>query len=90
MAFLKNFEKKQDHFYGTLSIPDAYWRVDKVASTKQRAICTVSVNKKDNDHYVMVEEKIYDFIPNLDGGNFIRQAYEYLKTLPEFSGAVDC
>jgi hypothetical protein len=26
----------------------------------------------------------------LDGQNPIKQAYEYLKTLPEFSGAMDC
>ena len=27
---------------------------------------------------------------NLDGPNPIKQAYEYLKTLPEFADAVDC
>jgi hypothetical protein len=32
----------------------------------------------------------YKFAPNLDGANFIKQAYEHLKTLPEFSGATDC
>ena len=26
----------------------------------------------------------------LDGANIIKQAYEYLKTLPEFEGATDC
>ncbi len=26
----------------------------------------------------------------LDGANPIKQAYEYLKTLPEFADAVDC
>jgi len=30
------------------------------------------------------------FAPNLDGDNFIRQAYLHLKTLPEFADAVDC
>ena len=32
----------------------------------------------------------YAFTPNLDGANFLIQAYEHLKTLPEFSGATDC
>lgn len=27
---------------------------------------------------------------NLDGSNPIKQAYEHLKALPEFAGAVDC
>lgn len=29
----------------------------------------------------------YCFVPNMDGGNFIAQAYAHLKTLPEFAGA---
>jgi hypothetical protein len=32
----------------------------------------------------------YSFSINKAGGNFIEQAYEYLKTLPEFADAVDC
>jgi hypothetical protein len=35
-------------------------------------------------------QKQFVFAPNLDGPNFIKQAYEHLKTLPEFDGAVDC
>lgn len=27
---------------------------------------------------------------SLEGGNPYRQAYEYLKTLPEFEGCIDC
>jgi hypothetical protein len=33
---------------------------------------------------------VYNFVPSLEGANFIAQAYEYLKTLPEFKGATDC
>jgi hypothetical protein len=33
---------------------------------------------------------VLDFIPDMEGGNFIKQAYLYLKTLPEFADAVDC
>lgn len=37
-------------------------------------------------------ERSYSFKPSVDDGspNFIKQAYLYLKTLPEFSGAEDC
>jgi hypothetical protein len=37
-------------------------------------------------------ERSYSFEPSVDDGspNFIKQAYLYLKTLPEFSGAEDC
>jgi hypothetical protein len=35
-------------------------------------------------------KRFYSFTPDLDGPNFIKQAYNYLKTLPEFAGAIDC
>lgn len=39
---------------------------------------------------VCIENKSHLFTPNLEGENFIKQGYEYLKTLPEFAGCVDC
>lgn len=39
---------------------------------------------------VLVEEQDFSFKPTLDGGNFIEQAYNHLKTLPEFAGSTDC
>jgi hypothetical protein len=33
--------------------------------------------------------KQYDFSVDLNGKNAIAQAYEHLKTLPEFAGAED-
>ena len=33
--------------------------------------------------------RIYELPADLGGRNFIAQAYEYLKTLPEFAGATD-
>lgn len=40
----------------------------------------------------MAFERAYSFEPSvLDGSpNFIKQAYLFLKTLPEFTGAEDC
>lgn len=37
-------------------------------------------------------ERSYSFQPSVADGspNFIKQAYLYLKTLPDFSGAEDC
>jgi hypothetical protein len=37
-------------------------------------------------------DRSYSFEPSVADGaeNFIKQAYLYLKTLPEFSGAKDC
>lgn len=64
---------------------DAYIKVEAVEATKQSAKATVTY--KDGDKFIT---KYFSFVPNLEETNFIKQAYEYLKTLPEFSGAVDC
>jgi len=39
---------------------------------------------------IRIPSSNYSFVPNLDGPNFIEQGYQYLKTLPEFSGFEDC
>jgi hypothetical protein len=36
------------------------------------------------------DEQVLSCVYSLEGENPIKQAYEYLKTLPEFSAAVDC
>ena len=64
---------------------DAYIKVEAVEATKQSAKATVTY--KDGDKFIT---KNFSFAPSLEESNFIKQAYEHLKTLPEFSGAVDC
>jgi hypothetical protein len=64
---------------------EVYVKVEKVVATKSTANCLVSfsgdkLNGMNN----------YEFNVNLDGVNFIKQAYLHLKTLPEFASAVDC
>lgn len=40
----------------------------------------------------LIEVRTYTFIPSVmdNSDNFIKQGYQYLKTLPEFSNALDC
>jgi len=90
MALQKTFAKTQEPFIGQLHIIDAYWRVEKVEATKTEANFVVSINKKTDDLFQLIEQKRYAFSVDLTGKNFIKQAYEYLKTLPEFAGATDC
>jgi hypothetical protein len=70
---------------GFVNMPDAYIKVERVNGAKD--MVTADVTIASNDVRQMVH---YKFIPNLDGANFIKQAYEHLKTLPEFAGATDC
>lgn len=64
---------------------NAYVKVENVQCTKSTATALVSFSGQSGNM-----KKCYDFTPDLSGKNFIAQAYDYLKTLPEFAGAIDC
>jgi hypothetical protein len=63
---------------------DCYIKVESVSATKNIASISVSFTKG------IQIVKAYEFVPSLGNSNFIAQAYDHLKTLPEFAGAVDC
>lgn len=90
MALKKTFTETKAPFNGVLELTDAYWRVENITANKIEATCVVSINKKDDELTTQVTSKKYSFTPDLNGSNFIRQAYEHLKTLPEFADATDC
>jgi acyl-CoA thioesterase len=86
MALEKNLTITKDGFNGSLVAKNAYWKVQKVLGDK--ALISAEV-------VAIVNGKVVDtisasFVPDMDGKNFIAQAYDHLKTLPEFSGATDC
>jgi endo-1,4-beta-mannosidase len=67
---------------------NAYIKVDQQEGTKEKIRFSVdAATQKDGE---IIERNVYEFTPNLGGGNFIKQAYDHLKTLPEFAGATDC
>jgi len=68
-----------------VTISDVYIKVGSVLASKDSIVAKVSFTKD-----IKLAERSYSFPADLDGPNFIKQAYEYLKTLPEFSDAVDC
>jgi len=67
----------------------SYIRVAHITGTKDQITANV-VFHKNSGNGEMFKANAHTFKPNMDGGNFIKQAYEYLKTLPEFANAVDC
>jgi hypothetical protein len=72
----------------SIVLSNAYCKVLRVLGTKNDLSYDVNVlDEKDGKSYQVLSFK---FIPDMDGGNFIAQAYEHLKTLPEFAGAADC
>ena len=78
-----------------ITVENAYIRIDTVSGYKGGII--ISVNsyvsaEAYNNGKDYIEQRIYSFVPNVadDAPNFIRQGYDYLKTLPEFEDAMDC
>lgn len=77
-----------------LEVQDAYIRIDTVSGSKNRLDISVkSYVSRDsfNSGLGFLEQVTYNFVPSVADGshNFIKQGYEYLKTLPEYADAVD-
>jgi len=87
MALTKNITLKnnfdEDSIFG-----NAYIKVTKIYGGKENIIATVGIFKQKDGELLI--EKHHNVAVLLDGKNFIAQAYDHLKTLPEFSGSIDC
>ena len=64
-------------------------KIKAISGNKDNLVANV-IFTKDSVEGEFVKVKDYCFTPSLDGKNFIAQAYDHLKTLPDFSGATDC
>lgn len=70
----------------SISLP-TYIKVSSVNGTKTEINALVSFTSGDKNLF-----KQYQISMSVETGsvNFIAQAYNHLKTLPEFAGAIDC
>lgn len=74
--------------YG-IDIQNGYWRISHVELIdKSNMIFEVSGYANPNKH--CLSNISYSCVYDITGENPIKQAYEYLKTLPEFANATDC
>lgn len=71
-----------------VTLINAYIKVASVIANKDVISTTVHVCAESNGS--VASSQTYQFKHNLLGDNSIKQAYEYLKTLPEFADATDC
>ncbi|AOJ99938.1 hypothetical protein [Burkholderia vietnamiensis] len=69
----------------TVAIPNAYVNIENVSGDQSRAVATATIYA-DSTKQSVVDRKTYMFDTDMNGPNFIAQAYAYLKTLPAFSG----
>ncbi len=85
MALAKRITKTIPGFAGELTT-NAYFKVSSLSGDKHSMSALVTGVVAGNQVYVAE----HLFVPSIDGENFIKQAYQHLKTLPEFAGATDC
>ena len=73
-----------------IEVVDAYHRVEGVAIQKKTEIGYYVRSYKDASGLPFFAEQYIVSNYDIQGENPIAQAYAYVKTLPKFSGAVDC
>jgi len=74
--------------YG-IDLQDAYVRVEN-ASLPSKDLVVFDAVTYAKANFPPIFKRQYTCQHNLEGENAIKQAYEHLKTLPEFEGAKDC
>jgi hypothetical protein len=72
-----------------LQAVNAYHRVEAVRLESKTAI-SFHIRSYTATDKPFFEESVLSCAYALDGDNPIKQAYDHLKTLPEFAGATDC
>lgn len=87
MALTKQIEMVSN-FGDTVVFNNAYFKITLINGDKNNIDIYVSCSKEKDGLHIKMNS--YSFTPNLGGDNFIKQGYEYLKSLPEYADAVDC
>ncbi len=77
-----------DTIKNSVNYPNAYVFVAAVSGKEELTAYVKTFATADKKN--LVELSQYTFRAEMIDKNFIQQAYEYLKTLPEFGGAEDC
>mgnify|MGYP000334844155 CR=1 FL=1 len=78
----------QNNFGEDSIFANAYIKVRSVNVAKKTAEANIDICKEQGG--LVIQRVQYAFEHSLTGDNPIKQAYLHLKTLPEFSDAVDC
>jgi hypothetical protein len=79
----------EDNFEESITFVNTYIRVEQVSANRIGSSADVIIYRKKDGQQLI--RKSYPFTAHLEPGeNHLKQAYEYLKTLPEFANATDC
>jgi hypothetical protein len=83
---LKNTAKTDQGFDAI----DAYHRVENLSLIDKTRMVFQVKSYKNSEGLPSFSNVAYESVYDLQGENLFAQAYAYLKSLPEFSGATDC
>jgi hypothetical protein len=72
----------------TASFPDCYIKVDSIAGGKELLEAEIGYYTKPDG--IRFKGEKAQFVPNLSGDNFFKQAYDHVKAFPQFADATDC
>lgn len=70
-------------------VSDCYAQVTNASVQKGKGFAAIAFYNSP-EKVKVVGNASYEFDYDINGANPIAQAYEHIKTLPEFEGAVDC
>jgi hypothetical protein len=79
---------KDIEFVGAVELA-AYARIASITCRQQVAAVSLCWHHNNRDGGI-IESRGFAFVPDHDGEPIFRQAYAYMKSLPEFAGATDC
>ena len=72
------------------SAENAYHRIEHMEVSNKTTLTFTVMSYKDNQEKVCFDQKSYSCDHEPSGHAVYKQAYEHLKKLPEFAGAIDC
>ena len=87
MALTKNIVLK-DNFDDDKQFANAYIKVDSLSGNKEEMRVMVGIYREKDKQKINSQQLV--FVPNLNGVNFISQAYEAMKKDLRFESATDC
>lgn len=87
MALAKTLTK-QNQFGEMSTLSNCYIRVFSFTGNKEKVNFKIEVLSSDKEKTYLTEA--YSFVPKMNNENIFLQAYLHLKTLPDFSDAIDC
>ena len=81
---------KVDIDFKGIHVSKSYVTVDSPSIGLGKEFLRFVASYRSGEGSLIFDQRTYEAPYDIDGSNPFEQSYDYLKTLPEFSGAIDC